>query len=114
MKQVVVNGYVIDDAAVEKQSAGEVLINLTHTSEYGAPNFLQILAQSSSARRSVDVVIASGSDLIRAKVKITGMYPEFNEEVSVNFTVNLQCECLPVFDVNGDKIGVNLSIEICE
>ncbi|CAM0006634.1 hypothetical protein VPHK373_0007 [Vibrio phage K373] len=108
MKQVVVNGYVIDGGTIEKQSVDEVLINLTHTSAYGEPNFLQILSQNQSAVRSVDVVIASGSDLIRAKVKITGLYPELAE---TSVVINLQCECLSVFDINGDKIGVDFSIE---
>ena len=111
MKKVVVNGYVIDDATVEKISTNKVLVNLTHTASHGGANLLQALAQSSPARRSVNVLIISGNDTIKAKVKITGVYPEFNEEVSVGFTVNLQCECLPVFNSGGNQIGVDFSVE---
>ncbi|AUR87929.1 hypothetical protein NVP1106O_06 [Vibrio phage 1.106.O._10N.286.51.F7] len=53
-------------------------------------------------------MIASDSDLIRAKVKITGLYPELAE---TSVVIDLQCECLSVFDINGDKIGVDFSIE---
>ncbi|CAM0039657.1 hypothetical protein VPHK435_0007 [Vibrio phage K435] len=110
MKTVLVNGYGIDDATVEKLSTNKVLVNLSHSTLYGT-NYLQALAQNSSDRRSVDVLIISGNDIIQAKVKITGVYPELNEEVSVGFTVNLQCECLPVFDSTGNQIGVDFSVE---